>query len=84
MSKQELDKRIYDTYYSKKNKEILPSFIVVSLFFLICSNCLFLEIGLWSIYAMVCANNNERLRNCPTVIRERKYLIENYNKLLDK
>ena len=84
MTKQELDKRINDTYYSEKNKEILPSFVVISLFFLICSNRLLLELGLWIIYAAICANNNEKLRNCPTAIRERNYLIENYDRLLDK
>ena len=83
MTKMELDKRIHDTYYSRKNKEILPSFIIISLFLLVCSNCIFLEICLWTIYVVVCSNNNEKLRSCPTVIKEREFLIENYNRLLD-
>ena len=84
MTKKELDKRIHDTYYSSKNKEVLPSFVVVGLFLLLCSNFIIFEICLWAIYAFICYSNNEKLRSCPTVIKEREYLINNYNKLLDK
>lgn len=84
MTKAELDKKIHDTYYSSKNKEILPSFIVIGIFFLICSNGIILEICLWVVYAIICEDNNKKLRNCPTVKREREFLIKNYDRLLEE
>lgn len=84
MTKGELDKKIHETYYSSKNKEILPAFIVVSLFLLLCSHFIIYEICLWVVYAFVCSYNNEKLRSCPMTKREREYLIKNYDKLLDK
>ena len=83
MTKNELDRRIHDTYYSSKNKEILPSFIVIGVFFLICSNAVFLEVCLWTVYAAMCAYNNQKLRSCPMNKKEREFLIKNYDKLLD-
>lgn len=71
-----LDKEIYDTYYSKKNKEILPIVIFLSAIFIIFKGGLFYEIILWGWYISYCDKNNQALRNDKANIKKQEHLIK--------
>ena len=78
-----IDKKIYDTYYCKKNKEGLCYAIPLGLFCLILKEAIGLEILIWGIYALWCYSNNQKLRNNPKVIKERQYLIQYRQEVLE-
>ena len=73
-NKKSIDQEIYDTYYSKKNKEVLPIVIFFSLLFIIFKGALFFELILWGWYISYCNENNKNLRNSQVNIKHREYL----------
>lgn len=75
-NKNNIDKEIYDTYYSKKNKEVLPIIIFFSFVFLIFRGSIIFEAILWGCYALYCNNNNQNLRNNQENIKQREHLMK--------
>lgn len=71
-----LDKEIHDTYYSKKNKDILPIVIFFSVVFLIFNGAIIFESLLWLWYYTYCSNNNQKLRNDKVNIKKQEHLIK--------
>lgn len=77
-----LEKEIYDTYHDKKNKEILPIVIFLSIIFLLFKGGFVLELLLWGWYYYYCKENNERLNNNKRNVERRKMLIGLREKVL--
>ena len=77
-----LNKQIYDTYQSKKNKEVLPIVIFFSVIFIIFNGAILFEAILWGWYWSYCSKNNAELNNDPKNLKERERLLEFRKKIL--
>ena len=77
-----LNKEIYDTYHSKKNKEMLPIVIFFSVIAIIFKGALFYEAVIWVSYYAYCCHNNEELNKDPKNLEHRKFLLEFRRKIL--
>lgn len=77
-----VNKKLYHTYHSKKNREVLPIVIFWSVIVIIFNNPLFWELLVWGIYYLYCDSNNKKLVNDPENLRERTWLIKTRNQLL--
>lgn len=78
-----VDKKIYDTYHSKKNKEALPIVLFFSAIVLIFNGAILFELIIWGIYYAYCSANNEKLNNNPTNLKNREFLLEYKRKILN-
>ena len=78
-----LEKKIYYTYHDKKNKEILPIIIVLTLVFCIFNGGFLFQILLWSWYYYYCKTNNNKLNNDKNNLEYRERLIERKRKILN-
>jgi len=78
-----IDKDIYATYHSPKNKEVLPIFIFFGAFALICNGMLLYEMIIWGIYYWYCNKNNEELNNNQKNLEKREYLINFKERILN-
>lgn len=77
-----LNKQIYDTYHSKKNKEALPIFIFFGVIAIIFKNAVFYESVIWMIYYLYCSYNNAQLNKDPKNLKEREFLLNFREKIL--
>ena len=77
-----INEKIYYTYHSKKNKEILPIVIFFSIIVVIFKGALLYETIIWGIYYSYCKSNNEKLNKDPGNLKERAYLLEFRRKIL--
>ena len=78
-----IDKRIYDTCHSPKNKEILPIVIFFSVIAIIFNGAILYEALIWGFYYLYCSSNNEKWRNLSQNVKERASLLDFKRKLLN-
>lgn len=78
-----INKEIYYTYHSKKNKEVLPLVIFFSVIAIIFKGAVLYEAIIWGIYYSYCKSNNEKLNNDPKNLENRKFLLEFKRKILN-
>lgn len=78
-----IDKEIYDTYHSKKNKEALPLVIFLTVITCIFNGSLLFQIIIWGCYYFYCLSNNEELNNNPDILKKREFLIEYKKQILN-
>ena len=79
-----IDKKIYDTYHSKKNKEGLLTVVIISAFCLILHDALGMEILVWTCYYLWCKKNDYDLEHDENNLEERQRLLNLKMKLINE
>ena len=74
-----VDKALYETYHSKKNKQALPTVIIISAICLILHDALGMEIIIWTCYYLYCKKNNRDLEFDEENLRKRQHMIDIIN-----
>lgn len=59
-------------YHSPKNKEMLPTVIIISLICIILNNAIVYEVIIWLCYYIYCQRNNEKMNHNPYILMNRK------------
>lgn len=77
-----INKKIHDTYYDPKNKQVLPTALFFGVLAIITKAPLFWETLIWGIYYLYCSHNNEKWRKLPYNIEQRERLLEFRRKIL--
>lgn len=71
-----LNKEIYYTYHSKKNKEMLPVALFFGVICIIFKHTWAWEMIVWSIYFWYCQKNNAELNNSKSNLEKRSFLLK--------
>lgn len=78
-----INKRIYYTYHSKKNKEPLPLVLTLTVFASILNKRIEWWIVIWVSYFLYTVYNNNKLQNDPENLKERELLLKIREEILN-